>query len=464
MAKAESNTKRTIALGADHAGYELKEALKPYLEQHGYTVEDCGTFDAAPADYPKIAYEVARRVSDGTCARGVIIDGAGIGSAMVANKVPGIRAALCHDVSSARNSREHNDANVLTLGAGFIGAGLARQIVDVWLETECTVQRHLDRVAMIAELESGAGSATASGPPDGTSLDGLSPEDVQRIVDRVAGLTQADGGAPQVCCTETACGFCQAAPAADADTVRKFIELGAGRICHRPGAGPLPRELAQYIDHTLLRPEASEDQIRQLCEEAVEYGFATVCVNPSNVRLAARLVKGSQVKVCSVAGFPLGAHETEIKSAEARRAIRAGAREIDMVINIGALVGGDDQRVYRDIAAVVDACREGRSTCKVIIEAALLNDEQKTRACRLAKRARAHYVKTSTGFGPGGATAHDVALMADAVRGTSMGVKAAGGIRSFADAQKMIQAGATRIGASCGVAIVQEATGVTESV
>ncbi len=153
MAKAESNTKRTIALGADHAGYELKEALKPYLEQHGYTVEDCGTFDAAPADYPKIAYEVARRVSDGTCARGVIIDGAGIGSAMAANKIPGIRAALCHDVSSARNSREHNDANVLTLGSRMITKEIMSSVVHTFLDSRISEPRHQNRVRKVVKIE-----------------------------------------------------------------------------------------------------------------------------------------------------------------------------------------------------------------------------------------------------------------------------------------------------------------------
>ncbi|MFH0980946.1 MAG: deoxyribose-phosphate aldolase [Planctomycetota bacterium] len=234
-------------------------------------------------------------------------------------------------------------------------------------------------------------------------------------------------------------------------------------MVHRPGAGTVPVELAKYIDHTLLKPDATAQQVMELCAEAAQYGFASVCVNPNWVALAAKRLSGTPVKVWAVVGFPLGAHTPEIKALEARRAIRDGAREIDMVINVGALKSGDDELVYRDIRAVTEACLEGRALCKVIIEAALLTDAEKVRACQLAKRARADFVKTSTGFGPGGATAHDVALMAEAVRGTKMGVKAAGGIRSYEDAQKMIQAGATRLGASAGVRILQESKGMTVS-
>ncbi|HUU97101.1 MAG TPA: deoxyribose-phosphate aldolase [Phycisphaerae bacterium] len=239
--------------------------------------------------------------------------------------------------------------------------------------------------------------------------------------------------------------------------------MGADRVAHVPGAGTLPSDLATYIDHTLLKPDAAAEQILNLCDEAKRYGFASVCVNPTFVRLSAERLKGTPVKVCSVAGFPLGAHVPEIKALEARRAIREGAREIDMVINVGALKGGDDELVYRDIRAVTEACMDGGAICKVIIEAALLTDDEKVRACRAAKRARANFVKTSTGFGPGGATAHDVALMAEVVRETRMGVKAAGGIRTYEDAQKMIRAGATRLGASAGVRIMQEAKGLTVS-
>ena len=219
-----------------------------------------------------------------------------------------------------------------------------------------------------------------------------------------------------------------------------------------------PTNIAKIIDHTLLKPEATRDQIVQLCREAREYGFATVCVNPSYVKLAAELLRGSSVKVCSVVGFPLGATLPEVKAYEARRAIEEGAAEIDMVINIGALKSGDLELVKRDIASVVDVCHARGALCKVIIEAALLTDEEKVLACQLARAAGADYVKTSTGFGPGGATVQDVALMRRTV-GPEMGVKAAGGIRSYEAAKSMVEAGATRIGASAGVKIVQEARG-----
>ena len=219
-----------------------------------------------------------------------------------------------------------------------------------------------------------------------------------------------------------------------------------------------PTNIAKIIDHTLLKPEATRDQIVQLCREAREYGFATVCVNPSYVKLAAELLRGSSVKVCSVVGFPLGATLPEVKAYEARRAIEEGAAEIDMVINIGALKSGDLELVKRDIASVVDVCHAKGALCKVIIEAALLTDEEKVLACQLARAAGADYVKTSTGFGPGGATVQDVALMRRTV-GPEMGVKAAGGIRSYEAAKSMVEAGATRIGASAGVKIVREARG-----
>ena len=219
-----------------------------------------------------------------------------------------------------------------------------------------------------------------------------------------------------------------------------------------------PTNIAKIIDHTLLKPEATRDQIVQLCREAREYGFASVCVNPSYVKLAAELLRGSSVKVCSVVGFPLGATLPEVKAYEARRAIEEGAAEIDMVINIGALKSGDLELVRRDIASVVDVCHARGALCKVIIEAALLTDEEKVLACQLARAAGADYVKTSTGFGPGGATVQDVALMRRTV-GPEMGVKAAGGIRSYEAAKSMVEAGATRIGASAGVKIVQEARG-----
>jgi len=215
-------------------------------------------------------------------------------------------------------------------------------------------------------------------------------------------------------------------------------------------------QLASMIDHTLLKPEATTAQFEQLCDEARRFGFASVCVNPARVKLCARLLQGSPVRVCAVVGFPLGANLPEVKALETQQAIRDGATEIDMVINIGALKDKDTLLVARDIAAVVSAAHAAGALVKVIIEAALLTDEDKVTACRLAKDAKADYVKTSTGLGPGGATEHDVALMRQTV-GPEMGVKAAGGIRTLQDAQKMIEAGATRLGASASVKIMAEA-------
>lgn len=457
---------RRLAVGADHGGFDLKELIKAHLQQRGFAVEDCGTDGKAPVDYPVFARTVAELVSAGKVDRGIIVDGAGIGSAMVANKLPGVRAALCYDLSSARNSREHNDANVLTLGAGLIGESLALQIVDVWLEAECTAERHLKRVAMVEPQDNAVPSSCDTIGGGDENLENLNDQDIEQIVRRIAELTGASAAgtdlSPDIC-TNVACAFCKVCAETNPELVRQFVDIGADRIAHQPGAGTVPQDLAKYIDHTLLMPDATAQQVTELCAEAAQYGFASVCVNPNWVALATKHLGGTSVMVCSVVGFPLGAHVPEIKALETRRAVREGAREIDMVINIGALKGGDDDLVYRDIRAVTEACIDGRAICKVIIEAALLTDEEKVRACQLSKRARADFVKTSTGFGPGGATAHDVALMADAVRGTKMGVKAAGGIRTLEDAREMIQAGASRLGASAGVKIIKESKGLTVS-
>ncbi len=214
--------------------------------------------------------------------------------------------------------------------------------------------------------------------------------------------------------------------------------------------------LASKIDHTLLKPEATESQIIQLCEEAKQYGFAAVCVNPTYVELCARLLRGATVRVCTVVGFPFGATLPEVKAFETEQALQKGAAEIDMVINIGALKSGNYDLVSRDIARVVSSAHAAVALVKVLIEAALLTDEEKTIACQLAQKEGADYVKTSTGYGPGGATVQDVELMRRVV-GPSMGVKAAGGIRTLQDARKMIAAGATRIGASASVKIMAEA-------
>lgn len=240
------------------------------------------------------------------------------------------------------------------------------------------------------------------------------------------------------------------------DRVQPFVHAGADRLASTLGIAPTDGRVSHMIDHTLLKPDATKDQVAQLCYEAKKHSFASVCVNPSYVKLCADLLKDSDVLVCTVIGFPLGATSTESKAFEAQKAIRDGAAEVDMVINVGALKSRDYERVECDIAAVARAVHAGGAILKVIIEAALLTDEEKVAACQLAKVARANFVKTSTGFGPGGATAEDVALMRRVV-GPGMGVKASGGIRSYEDAKKMIAAGASRIGASASVRIAQEA-------
>jgi deoxyribose-phosphate aldolase len=234
------------------------------------------------------------------------------------------------------------------------------------------------------------------------------------------------------------------------------LSAGADRLASTLGIAPTDKSLAHTIDHTLLKPDATQDQIAQLCFEARKHGFASVCVNPAHVKLCADLLKGSGVPVCTVIGFPLGATPTDVKVFEAHQAIREGASELDMVINVGALKSRDYELVRGDIAALARACHAGNAILKVIIEAAFLTDEEKVIACQLAKVAGADFVKTSTGFGPSGATPEDVALMRRVV-GPSMGVKAAGGIRTYSDAQKMIAAGASRIGASASVKIIQGA-------
>jgi len=264
------------------------------------------------------------------------------------------------------------------------------------------------------------------------------------------GQAQAGGAATRCAqCTGQCVQQCQ-------DKVRQVVGAGAARLSSTLGGVNVGPDIAAMIDHTLLKPEATQDQIAQLCYEARKYGFATVCVNPTNVRLCVQLLKGSPVGVCTVVGFPLGATPPEVKAYETQQALDDGATEVDMVINIGALKSKDYALVERDIATVARSCHAGGVLLKVIIEAALLTDEEKVKACELAKAAGADYVKTSTGFGPGGATAHDVELMRRTV-GPEMGIKAAGGIRSFEDAQAMIAAGATRIGASASVKIVQQA-------
>ncbi|MGD2252473.1 MAG: deoxyribose-phosphate aldolase [Anaerolineales bacterium] len=235
------------------------------------------------------------------------------------------------------------------------------------------------------------------------------------------------------------------------------VAAGADRIASTLGVAPTDGQLAHMIDHTLLKPDASQEEIAQLCYEARKFNFASVCINPAYTKLCADLLKDSGIPVCVVIGFPLGATPTDVKVFETQQAIREGAKEVDMVINVGALKSRDYELVEQDIASVARACHAGDAILKVIIEAALLTDEEKVVACQLAKVAGADFVKTSTGFGPGGASVEDVALMRRVV-GPTMGVKAAGGIRTYQDAQQMIAAGASRLGASASVKIMQEAS------
>lgn len=237
------------------------------------------------------------------------------------------------------------------------------------------------------------------------------------------------------------------------EKVRAVVANGADRVAFHGNGSDVPLDMAKYIDHTLLKPDATAEEIDRLCDEARRYGFASVCVNPTWVKRSASSVRGSDVKVTSVVGFPLGASTPEIKAMEARRAIRDGASEIDMVLNIGALKSGDYDLVRTDIEKVVDSAHEAGAIVKVILETGLLSDEEKVIASAIARDAKADFVKTSTGFGHGGATVYDVALMRETV-GPKMGVKASGGVRTAEDLEDMIAAGATRIGASAGVQIV----------
>jgi deoxyribose-phosphate aldolase len=276
--------------------------------------------------------------------------------------------------------------------------------------------------------------------------------ELQRLIEVIVEEVAAAAALPR-----TRCACHSVASDCCPDRLRGVLDAGATRVgVHASGGAPAG--VAAMIDHTLLKPDATKREIEELCREAAQFGFATVCVNPTWVALAARLLSGSATGVCSVVGFPLGATTADVKGYEARRAIFDGAREIDMVINLGALKSGDLRTVERDIEAVVTPCRDCSVLSKVIIEAALLGDDEKVTACTLSKAAGADYVKTSTGFGPGGATAADVALMRRVV-GADMGVKAAGGVRDLEALKAMVAAGATRVGASAGVKIVQQARG-----
>jgi deoxyribose-phosphate aldolase len=282
----------------------------------------------------------------------------------------------------------------------------------------------------------------------------LNPQDLQRLVEIITEeVVAAQRGAlvaGPCACHAVRADCCP-------DRLRTVLDAGATRLGLHATAGAIAG-VSGVIDHTLLKPDATRVEIEQLCREAAEFHFATVCVNPSWVALAAARLRGAGVGVCSVVGFPLGATTAEVKNFETRRAIYDGATEIDMVINVGALKSGDLRTVERDIEAVTEPCRQCGVVSKVIIEAALLTEEEKITACTLSKAAGADFVKTSTGFGPGGATAADVALMRRVV-GDEMGVKAAGGVRDLEGLKAMVAAGASRVGASAGVKIVQESRG-----
>jgi deoxyribose-phosphate aldolase len=284
----------------------------------------------------------------------------------------------------------------------------------------------------------------------------LTREEFERLVAEVARLSMEV--APQATDPRSTCQcrtFCtQMCP----DRLGNILAHGADRIGMHVAFPGTAKDLARYIDHTLLKADATYEEIDRLCAEARQHGFASVCVNPVHVRRCAESLRGSPVLVCAVVGFPLGATLPDEKAYEARRCLAEGAREIDMVINVGALKSGDDALVRRDIEGVVAACHEAGAATKVILETCLLSEEEKVRACRLAKEAGADFVKTSTGFASGGATPEDVELMRRVV-GPGVGVKAAGGVRDLETAMKMIRSGATRIGASAGVRIVREATG-----
>ncbi len=371
-------------------------------------------------DYPVFAAAVARAVAAGRCDLGIMVDGAGIGSAMTANKIPGVRAAACYNEALAKNSRQHNGANVLTLGSGQTDFEKAKAIADVFIATECTEERHLRRVQMIKDLESGRAGTPVMTAIKEMKLD-LSPQDVARIAERVKQIV-GGGGASQ------------------------------GSVENLP-----PAQLARMIDHTILKPEATQTDVKKLCEEALKHNFFSCCVNSSWVRTAAQALRGSSVKVCAVVGFPLGAAPPEIKALEARRAIREGAKEIDMVINVGLVKSGDWDAVTRDIRTVGESCKDGGALLKVILETCLLTKDEIARACEASMKARADYVKTSTGFtraAPPRRISPDGPHRPPALASPP-------GVRTYADAMLMIRNGATRIGSSNSVKMMEESAAAT---
>lgn len=279
----------------------------------------------------------------------------------------------------------------------------------------------------------------------------MQPEEIERLVASIL----SENSSSTTCCKDGTCsdGLCVIH---NKEGVKNIVVNGADRVTAGIGieaAGGIKTELAKMIDHTLLKPEATKEEVTKLCAEAKKYMFASVCIHPSYVPLCAKLLRDTAVKVCTVIGFPLGATSTAAKAFEAEHALREGAKEIDMVINVGMLKSGEFDYVENDIFAVTTTVRRYRALTKVIIETALLTDEEKIQACLLAKKAGADFVKTSTGFSKGGATVGDIALMRKVV-GTAMGVKASGGVRTREDALAMVASGADRIGASASVKIV----------
>lgn len=280
------------------------------------------------------------------------------------------------------------------------------------------------------------------------------------IIDKVVSEVFIEKSLQNFYCTGGTCAGWERNVVDQPTAVKNIITNGAERIAAGIGVEvqKIDQAVARMIDHTLLKPDATPDEIKTLCTEARTYSFASVCVNPCYVKMCRDLLRGSVVKVCTVIGFPLGSTTTEVKRAEAEQAIQNGAEEIDMVINIGMLKQGNYDYVFNDINQVVLAAKRSRVLTKVIIETALLTDEEKIKACVLSKKAKADFVKTSTGFSKGGATAGDIALMRLVV-GSDMGVKASGGVRTAEDAKAMIASGADRIGASASVKIVSGGVG-----
>ncbi|HEX7601171.1 MAG TPA: ribose 5-phosphate isomerase B, partial [Polyangiaceae bacterium] len=323
---AETNASVRVAVGSDHGGYALKSAIARHLRTEGFAVLDLGTHSTEAVDYPVFARAVAEAVARGEATSGIIVDGAGIGSSMVANKIPGVRAAMAFDVATAQSAREHNDANVLTLGAGTLAEDLALRIVDVFLKTGCTVDRHKRRVAMIDALlpmrarERALDPAAASSPTQKSQPMASVQGDHQSLVNAItqvlssnpallAGFASLGHDSTAACPSCTGCGHCVSKRT---DTVRSIVQQNPGmRLSASLGVGEVPQDIAKLIDHTLLKPDATYAQIDTLCDEAIKYGFASVCVNPVHVKRCSARLRGASPLVCTVIGFPLGSTPSE---------------------------------------------------------------------------------------------------------------------------------------------------------